>query len=119
MVEGALALAADGRSGRGNGGLWRDHLARRVRSRQGNRAGRQQAGAQGRAGPGDCCAGPPGAAMTVRILLAVLWPAFLVAGLAEGLLFSMFNPDDIQVFGVDVELSRMAAYTIGFFMLWG
>lgn len=56
--------------------------------------------------------------MTVRILLAVLWPAFLVAGLAEGLLFSMFNPDDIQVFGMDVELSRMAAYTIGFFMLW-
>lgn len=57
--------------------------------------------------------------MTVRILLAVLWPAFLVAGLAEGLLFSMFDPNDIRVFGMDLDISPMAVYTVGFFLLWG
>lgn len=57
--------------------------------------------------------------MTVRILLAVLWPAFLVAGLAEGLLFSMFDPHDIRVFGMDLDVSPMAVYTVGFFLLWG
>jgi hypothetical protein len=57
--------------------------------------------------------------MNIRILLAVLWPAFLVAGLATGLLFSMVDPEDIRVFGMDLEVSAMAVYTVGFFMLWG
>ncbi len=57
--------------------------------------------------------------MRVRILIAVLWPAFLVAGLAEGVLFSMVDPQDIRVFGMDLELSAKAIYTIGLCLLWG
>ncbi|ODU62966.1 MAG: hypothetical protein ABT05_06600 [Lautropia sp. SCN 66-9] len=52
-----------------------------------------------------------------RFMMQVLWPAFLVAIVAEGLLFSLFDPHQ---FGGDAEsaLSREAAYTIGFFALW-
>lgn len=51
-------------------------------------------------------------------LLWVLWPAFLVAAVAELMLFAVFDPRDLHVFGVPVEVDRMSAYTIGFFFLW-
>lgn len=51
-------------------------------------------------------------------LLWVLWPAFLVAALAELALFAVFDPRDLYVFGVPVDVDRMSAYTIGFFFLW-
>lgn len=52
-----------------------------------------------------------------RFMMQVLWPAFLVAIVAEGLLFSLFDPHQ---FGADAEsaLSREAVYTLGFFALW-
>jgi len=51
-------------------------------------------------------------------LMWILWPAFLVAGVADGLMFSLFDPQDMQIFGETVDLSRTAVYSIGFFLFW-
>ncbi len=51
-------------------------------------------------------------------LMWILWPAFLVAGIADGVIFSLFNPDDLRIFGEPVELGRHAVYSIGFFVFW-
>ena len=48
----------------------------------------------------------------------VLWPSFLVACVAELLLFSLFDPSDLYLFGRPVEVDRMLGYTLGFFALW-
>jgi len=48
----------------------------------------------------------------------ILWPAFLVAGIAEGITFSLFDPMDMHILGEPVELGRTAVYSIGFFLLW-
>ena len=53
-----------------------------------------------------------------RFIMQVLWPAFLVAGLAEGVFFSMIDPQELVVVGVHLADSREAAYTVGFFLLW-
>ncbi len=51
-------------------------------------------------------------------LMWILWPAFLVAAIADGIVFSLFDPHEMHVFGEPVELSRIAVYSIGFFLFW-
>ena len=51
-------------------------------------------------------------------VLRVLWPAFLVAGGAEFLFFSIFDPHELTFFGHPIEASRQAIYTVGFFCFW-
>jgi len=46
---------------------------------------------------------------------AILWPSFLIAGMANALLFAIFDPDVVLI---GYDLSRLAAYSIGFFILW-
>ena len=55
----------------------------------------------------------------LRTVLQVAWPAFLVAGVAEIVFFSLFDPFDLQFFGDRLELSRLALYTLGFLGFWG
>jgi len=54
-----------------------------------------------------------------RQLMWILWPAFLVAGVADGLMFSLFDPQDMHIFGKPLNLDRRAIYSIGFFLFWG
>ena len=54
-----------------------------------------------------------------RRLMWVTWPAFLVAGVAEAVFFTIFDPFDLHFFGAPLELSRTAIYTMGFFGFWG
>jgi len=54
-----------------------------------------------------------------RRWLWVVWPAFLVAGIAEAVFFSVFDPFDLHFFGAPLDLSRQAIYTMGFFGFWG
>jgi hypothetical protein len=54
-----------------------------------------------------------------RRLMWVIWPAFLVAGLAEAVFFTVFDPFDLHFFGAPLDLSREAIYTMGFFGFWG
>ena len=52
-------------------------------------------------------------------LMWVIWPAFLIAGVAEAVFFTVFDPFDLHLFGAPLELSRQAIYTMGFFGFWG
>jgi hypothetical protein len=49
----------------------------------------------------------------------IIWPAFLVAGLMEVLVFAFVDPQDLHWFGRDLELSRQTIYTLSFFVFWG
>lgn len=48
----------------------------------------------------------------------ILWPSFIVGGIAETVFFTLFDPMDLQFFGEPLGLSRIALYTIGFFVFW-
>lgn len=51
-------------------------------------------------------------------VIAVLWPSFLVAIIASGAFFSAFNPRELVPFNLDIEISPIAAYSMGFFLFW-
>lgn len=53
-----------------------------------------------------------------RLMMVVLWPSFLVAIVAEGFFFSLFDPSELSFVGNEPDLTPMAAYTIGFFFFW-
>ena len=48
----------------------------------------------------------------------IAWPAFLVAGILEVLVFAMVDPQDLHWFGQPVSLSRQGVYTLAFFVFW-
>ena len=48
----------------------------------------------------------------------VLWPSFMVAGIAEILFFTIVAPQDLYLFGQPVYFSPLATYSIGFFAFW-
>jgi hypothetical protein len=50
--------------------------------------------------------------------MSVLWPSFLVAILAEGFFFSVFDPADLMLVGGHIDIPPVAAYTLGFFFFW-
>jgi len=50
--------------------------------------------------------------------ISVLWPSFLTAIVATGVFFSAFNPLDLVPFNLDIDISPLAAYSIGFFLFW-
>jgi len=56
--------------------------------------------------------------MDGRKLIQVLWPAFVVAGAAEVLFFTIFDPHELHMFGEPVAASRTAIYSVGFFAFW-
>jgi hypothetical protein len=51
-------------------------------------------------------------------LIYILWPSFIVAGIAEGVFFTLFDPMDLRLFDQEIGASRMAVYSIGFFAFW-
>jgi hypothetical protein len=53
-----------------------------------------------------------------KTLIYVLWPSFIVAGAAEALFFTVFDPQDLGFFGRPIEASRIAMYSVGFFLFW-
>lgn len=48
----------------------------------------------------------------------IAWPAFLVAGVMEILVFAVVDPGDLHWFGEPVAMSRQAVYTLAFFVFW-
>lgn len=52
-------------------------------------------------------------------LIRMLWPAFVVAAVAEAIFFTVFDPFELHFFGAPLDLSRTAIYTMGFFGFWG
>ena len=61
---------------------------------------------------------PVGSRKLGRFLMYVLWPAFLVAVVAEGVIFSMIDPHELVIVGLHLADSREATYSVGFFILW-
>jgi hypothetical protein len=51
-------------------------------------------------------------------LIQILWPAFVVAGVAEMLFFTVFDPNDLYLFGEPMQASRTTIYSVGFFAFW-
>ncbi len=51
-------------------------------------------------------------------LISILWPSFLVAGVADILFANLFDPLDILYRGEPLFEQRIAAYTIAFFVFW-
>ena len=52
-------------------------------------------------------------------LSALLWPSFLVAGVATMVFFACVDPHDLnQISFPRVEFSRELGYSVGFFLLW-
>jgi hypothetical protein len=56
--------------------------------------------------------------MKLRLVIWILWPSFLVAGIAEGLLFTAIHPEEILLFGEPLGISNEGIYTLGFFVMW-
>jgi hypothetical protein len=55
--------------------------------------------------------------MLAQRMMWIAWPAFLVAGVLEILVFAFVDPQDMQWLGQPVELSRQGVYTLSFFFL--
>ncbi len=51
-------------------------------------------------------------------IMWVLWPSFVVAGIAEGIFFTVIDPQELYLFGEAVHLSKIATYSIGFLGFW-
>ena len=50
--------------------------------------------------------------------LFILWPSFVVGGIGEVIFFTVFAPRELSLFGDPTSLSRLAVYSIGFFLCW-
>lgn len=52
--------------------------------------------------------------------LTILWPAFLMAGVLEMLVFVVVDPGDLHWFGGEaLNWSHQAVYTVTFLIFWG
>ena len=56
--------------------------------------------------------------MYSRKFIWIFWPSFIVAGIAEGIFFTLFDPMDMSAFGESLTWSRTAIYSVGFFAFW-
>lgn len=54
----------------------------------------------------------------LRRLVTILWPSFLIAGAADVLFFTLFDPTQFLYQEEPVFSGRLAAYTVGFFLFW-
>jgi len=54
----------------------------------------------------------------MKHIIWVLWPAFIAAGIAETVFFTVIDPKQLYLMGQAVELSSMATYSLGFLMFW-
>jgi hypothetical protein len=54
-----------------------------------------------------------------RLAMAVLWPAFLMAGVQDALVFVVVDPSSLHWFGVDaIEWPPMAIHSVTFLLFW-
>ena len=58
------------------------------------------------------------ASLFKKRMMWIIWPAFLMAGVIEMLVFSMVDPEDMHWFGHQLDFSRQGIYTLSFFAFW-
>ena len=54
----------------------------------------------------------------MKTAILILWPSFVVGGIGEVIFFTAFDPKELYFFGEPTSLSRLAVYSIGFFLCW-
>ena len=55
----------------------------------------------------------------MRAALQILWPAFLMAGVLEMLVFALIDPNDMHwLGGAPIQVPRQAIYTLAFLAFW-
>ena len=54
----------------------------------------------------------------MKSAILILWPSFIVGGIGEVLFFTVFDPHELYLFGEVTTLSRLAVYSVGFFLCW-
>ena len=55
--------------------------------------------------------------MKRRSLMLILWPSFLMAGVASAVVFALIDPRDVAIFGY-FRPNRDVLYAAGFFFFW-
>jgi len=61
----------------------------------------------------------PAAAPLATRALMILWPAFVMAGVLEMMVFAVMDPDSMQWFGVEpLHWTRTAVYSVTFLIFW-
>lgn len=56
--------------------------------------------------------------MPAKNLMWIAWPAFLVAGILETIVFALFDPMDLHWLNEGSAVSRQGFYTLAFFLFW-
>jgi hypothetical protein len=57
--------------------------------------------------------------MDARRCLVILWPAFLMAGVLETLVFAVIDPASVALLRVEpLDWPAQAVYTVAFFVFW-
>ena len=56
--------------------------------------------------------------MWAKMLMTVVWPAFLAACVLEAAVFAMVDPHELSWGGGPLGWSRQAVYTASFFLFW-
>jgi len=56
--------------------------------------------------------------MLAKRWMWIAWPAFVVAGILEILVFGLVDPQDLHWFGHSLAVSRQGVYTLAFFAFW-
>ena len=51
-------------------------------------------------------------------IISILWPSFLTAAAATVLFFALFDPRELLAYTEFADISRVGAYTVGFFLFW-
>jgi len=54
----------------------------------------------------------------VKKAIWILWPSFIVGGIAEVVFFTLIDPQELYLLGEPVSLGRLATYSIGFLLFW-
>ena len=60
----------------------------------------------------------PQSITTFRLVISILWPAFLMACVSSGVVFSIIDPSDLPGFDERFDLGVDATYTVGFLLFW-
>lgn len=51
-------------------------------------------------------------------LMWILWPSFIVGGVAEAVFFTLIDPQELYLLGEPVYWPPTAVYSVGFFLFW-
>lgn len=53
-----------------------------------------------------------------QVVMVVLWPAFLMACVSCGVIFSLVDPEELILLDQRIHLSNLGFYTLGFLVFW-